>query len=37
VTQMQVSRLLTRILKQLRNELGEADLAAMTEPEDIAV
>lgn len=37
VTQMQVSRLLTRILKQLRSELGEADIEAMTEPEDIAV
>jgi RNA polymerase sigma-B factor len=37
VTQMQVSRLLTRILKQLRNELGDADLAAIEEPTGIAV
>ncbi len=37
VTQMQVSRLLTRILKQLRSELGERDLAIMAQPEDIAI
>ncbi len=37
VTQMQVSRLLSRILKQLRNELGEPGLEATAEPADIAV
>lgn len=37
VTQMQVSRLLTRILKQLRNELGEQGFPDGTGATDIAV
>lgn len=37
VTQMQVSRLLTRILKQLRSELGEPGLTREAFRQDIAV
>ncbi len=37
VTQMQVSRLLTRILKQLRSQLGEVDASTSRCPTDIAV